>query len=174
MKPEYFSDAMDMINSMFRRGYDAKAAASIWDAVRDEPDAAMVRAVKRIEMEFHPDQLVAPGKIRDIILQEGRKIRDREAEGRQREADRLKAEEAQPWKTPVSVYGRAVVDFLSCDAMRDRDVEALRNTAEGCMKRFPGRGFEVWVTGALNRGKGPIMDRQQQAAGECSQKTARH
>jgi len=164
MERKWFDEGLAMISMMFRRPYKPETINAIWDAVKDEPGDAIVRSIKRVEVDFHPDALVPISKIRDIILAEGKKIREAQTVAREREAQRQKDAEAKSLPDGHTEYSRAVCDFLNA-ALAGVDRSKLRTMAQEGARRFPRRGFEQWLNGALGD-KARQVDRMQKASGE--------
>jgi hypothetical protein len=144
-----FDEGMGEISRLFRKGYKTETVAAIWDAVKSEPDSAMTRAFYRVEVEFHPDQLVPIAKIRDIILQEGKKIREADTVRREQESAQMKKEEAQPWAEPSTSYGKACASFLKAAFSGQYSREQLKAMAEKQEARFHKMGFDAWLDGVL-------------------------
>lgn len=164
MERREFDECMSVVSAMFRRPYKLETIGAIWASVQAEPAGALVRMLNRVEVDFHPDALVPISKIRDIILAEGKKIREGEAAEREREAQRQKDAEAKSLPDGHTEYSRAVCDFLNA-ALAGVDRSKLRTMAQEGARRFPRRGFEQWLNGALGD-KARQVDRMQKASGE--------
>jgi hypothetical protein len=159
MRQQDFIDAMRIISKMFRRGYTDEQAAKIWPAIKDEPNAAIHAAVMKVETDFHPDMLVPIGKIRDIILQEGKHIREEQVQEREREAQRMKAEEKRTLYDyrPKGEFEKDAFEcmiFCAGDAKPD---EKLKRIAE-MARKYPHREYSAVYrdTEAFYREKGLI------------------
>lgn len=164
MRREMFDEGMAMISRMFRKPLKADNIAAIWDDVKDEPDSAMTKTFYRVEIDFHPDALVPVGKIRDVIKSEGKKIREKEAVEREQEARRVKDGGVKSIPDGHTDHSRACCAFLKA-AFSGVDNGTLRKMAEDGESRFPGRGFDAWLNGALSIESKSPMSRRDLACG---------
>jgi hypothetical protein len=158
-------EGLQMIGQFFGEDYKPDAIKAVQNAILLEPDAAMTSTYKRAVVEF-PQRFLPPlSKVRDIIIQEGRKIREAETVEREREAERTKAEERKPWAPPNDPHGKACAKFLQAAFSGMYSHDELRVMADEGEKKFPGRGFDVWLKGAL---KPKVVEPKQRAAGEAA------
>jgi hypothetical protein len=107
MTAEVFSKGVVAIESLFNSGtYPLNAADDIWPDVRDFSDDAMRGAYRRIRIEFNSRPTLA--RVRDLIVEEGRKIASKISDEIEREAEQRRREEAQ--HTNVVLRGAAGPD----------------------------------------------------------------
>lgn len=165
MNIDRFTEGMKMIGQYFGRPYKPESIKAIWEDVKDEPDAAMNKAFMRVEIDFHQAQVIPIARIRDMVLAEGKKIREAETVEREREAERTKAEERKPWATPNDPHGKACAKFLQAAFSGQYSRDELRAMAEDGERQFPGRGFNYWLKGAL---RPKVVELKQRAAGEAA------
>lgn len=137
------------ICEFFGQNYKPEAIRLIEPAVLSEPAFAMMEAITRVKVEFSPRAIPPIAKVRDIICQEGRKIRDEEITAREREAARARKE--LPAALPVGddLYGKTCRKFLTLALSGQYDKGELREMALKGEERFPGRGFDAWINGCL-------------------------
>lgn len=95
MDRKYFDEGLKHICAHFTKPHPAKVISSIWEEVKDYPNYAINATSKRVEQEYHPGQLVAIGKIKDMIIIEGKKILGKEAVEREREAEEAKRQRGE-------------------------------------------------------------------------------
>jgi hypothetical protein len=138
-----------MIGKFFGEDYKPESVKAVQNVMMLEPVGAMVAAYSRAISEFPQRYLPPISKIRDIVLQEGKKIRELETQQREREAAEMKKEEAQPIKEPSTPYGRACATFLAAAYSGEYGREQLWAMAEKQEARFHKMGFEQWLNGVL-------------------------
>jgi len=165
MQLERYAEGMKMIGQYFGRPFKPESIKAIWEDVKNEPDGAMNKAFMRVEIDFHQAQVIPIARIRDLILTEGRKIREAETTEREREAERTKAEERKPWAPPNDPHGKACAAFLQAAFSGLYSHDELMAMAEDGERTFPGRGFNHWLKGAL---KPRVAELKQRAAGEAA------
>lgn len=154
------------IGKFFGEDYKDDAIKAVQSLILLEPNQAMVKAYNRVVSEF-PQRFLPPlAKVRDIILQEGKKIREAEAIQREQEDRRQRTETPESLPKGHTEYSRACCSFLKAAFGRYHTLDELRKMAEDGERRFPGRGFDAWLKGSLNKGKVLPIDRMQKASGE--------
>ncbi len=142
MDRRYFDEGMGCISRYFAKPYKVENINAIWPDVRDYPNEAMNAAHKRVEVEYHASQLVAIGKIKDLIIIEGRKIQGKEAVEREQEAERQKRE----YRTLGQVQGLSEYEkdcLAAVRTMMDPDIDEIpKLTAIIHLERkYPGKGW---------------------------------
>lgn len=165
MNIDRFTEGMKMIGQYFGRPYKPESIKAIWEDVKDEPDAAMNKAFMRVEIDFHQAQVIPIARIRDMVLAEGKKIREAEITEREREAEQRKLDERKPWAPPNDPHGKACAKFLQAAFSGQYSRDELRAMAEDGERQFPGRGFNYWLKGAL---RPKVVELKQRAAGEAA------
>ena len=163
MTHEFISQGLKSIAVFFGGEYRPEQVNMVVGSLTPEPDGALREAYKRCCTEFNSLPTIA--KVRDIVIQEGRKIREDETVEREREAEKLKAEECKPWAPPNDPHGKACVKFLQAAFSEQYSHDELRKMAEDGERQFPGRGFNHWLKGAL---KPRVVELKQRAAGEAA------
>jgi hypothetical protein len=158
-------EGLEEVGKFFGEDYKPEAIKAVQSPILVEPNAAMARAYQRVISEF-PQRFLPPlSKIRDIILQEGKRIREAEAIQREQEAAQRKAEEGRPMREPATPYGRACASFLVAAFSGNYSRAELLRMAEDGVKRFPGMtGFRGWVE-RLKPADVIPMDRRRVAGG---------
>lgn len=163
MTSEFLEEGLKSIAGFFGGEYKSEQIRMVQGALMPEPEKALRDAYKRCCTEFNGLPTIA--KVRDIVMQEGRKIREAEIVEREREAERTKAEERKPWAPANDPHGKACAKFLQAAFSGQYSRDELRAMAEEGEKKFPGRGFDVWLKGAL---KPKVVELKQRAAGEAT------
>lgn len=158
-------EGLEEVGKFFGEDYKPEAIKAVQSPILVEPNAAMAKAYQRIISEF-PQRFLPPlSKVRDIILQEGKRIREAEAIQREQEAAQRKAEEGRPIQEPATPYGKACTAFLVAVFSGNYSRDELLRMAEDGVKRFPGMtGFRGWVE-KLKPAEVILMDRRRVAAG---------
>lgn len=162
MTSEYLYQGLIQIAKFFGGEYREEQIRMVTGAILPEPDNALRSAYKRCCTEFNALPTIA--KVRDIVIQEGRKIRELEICQREQLAERMKREEQRPWNPGNDEHGKACAAFLAA-AFGGESINRLRETAEEGERKFPGRGFDVWLKGAL---KPKVIELKQRATGEAA------
>lgn len=157
MNQQFLEQGIKAIAVFFNGEYKPESIRMISGALLPESDAALKEAYRRCITEFNTLPPVA--RVRDIILQEGRKIREQEAIEREREAQRQKAYAPKGLPDGHNDYTRACCEFLQRAFSGRYTREELRPMAEKGEKQFPGRGFDAWLKGSLSKGKVIELDR---------------
>jgi hypothetical protein len=163
MQIDHYTQGMQMIGQYFGRPYKSDSIKAIWEDVKNEPDKAVDKAFIRVEIDFHQAQVVPIARIRDLILTEGKKIREAEICQREQLAEKMKREEQKPWNPGADEHGKACAAFLTAAFSGQYSHDQLREMAEDGERRFPGRGFDAWLNGAL---RPKVVEMRRRAAGE--------
>lgn len=146
MDRKYFDEGLKHICSHFTKPHPAKVIDSIWEEVKDFPNHAINATSKRVEQEFHPVQLVAIGKIKDIIIIEGKKILSKEAAEREREAEEAKRQRGEHQRDSTnyieklkadSEYAKERIDLLKLIITPEHDPEEVLKRIAGLAKKHP-------------------------------------
>lgn len=149
MNHQYMVEGLKAIGSFFGEDYKPESIKAIQSVILLEPDAAMKQAYSRIVTEF-PQRFLPPlAKVKDIIQQEGKKIREQESLEREKK-DRLNRQNL-PETLPQGhdAYSRACCEFLGKMFSGHYTKAEKRNLAEEGDRQFPGKGFRYWLEGSL-------------------------
>lgn len=146
MDRKYFDEGMNHICSHFAKPHPGKVINSIWDEVKDFSNHAINAASKRVEQEFHPGQLVSIGKIKDIIIIEGKKILGKEALEREREAEEAKRQRGEHRRDNTnyvdrlkadSEFAKERIDLLKLVITPDHDPGEVLKRVAALAKKHP-------------------------------------
>lgn len=163
MTSDYLKQGLNSIAGFFGGEYREEQIKMVAGALLPEPDNALREAYKRCCTEFNTMPTIA--KVRDIIIQEGKKIGEAQIVEREREAAQAKADERRGWTPPKDEHGKACAAFLQAAFSGMYSHDELRELAEAGERQFPGRGFDVWLKGAL---KPKVIEMKQRASGEAA------
>ena len=144
MERNFYNEAMAKISGHFRKPYRDCDIDAIWPVVQDLPAGSLVKTYQRVTTDYHPDALTPIGKIRDIIVQEGRKILEQASIERENEDRRQRKEEMKSLPSGHDEHSRECCSFLGKVFSGKFTTAELLHMAEEGDKRFPGRGFKPW------------------------------
>lgn len=142
MTENYYQQAMGMISTYFAKPYRSDNIKAIWPEVKDMPEQAMNLAYKRVQQEFHHAALIPINRIKEIILQEGKRILTKQAEDREREAAEKKAQERGLNEVqPISSYDRECLKVVRAQ-MSDLEPQEKLKLIAALDKKYPNRGWK--------------------------------
>lgn len=147
MNYEFLEVGVNSIADFFGGKYKPEAVRMVSGSVLVESDVALKYAYKRCITEFN--NLPPIAKVRDIIIQEGKKIREQQAIEREEEAKRQNKDMPRTLPSGSTEYSRACCSFLKAAFSGYYDKSELRKMAIEGEKKFPCMGFDAWLNGSL-------------------------
>lgn len=150
MTLKFLMEGLKLIADYFGETWRPESIKAVQDELLKEPDGALVNAHKRVFSEFNPKPFPPIKRIVDIVQEEGRKIRMRQAEESENAWRREKGEDAQgrvngdPLKTAAkrSKLAKDAVDFINLILSGKMSHEDKLMGARIMAQDYPGIGYE--------------------------------
>lgn len=142
MEVEVFGKGMQEVGKYFNGIYQPIVLEDIWPDCQKEPDDAMRNAYRRIRLEFNSKP--TPARVRDLVQEEGRKIREAQIVRREESADAEKGQyaagTAKAFQADAAVAQRSLLvirAMIERKITRERALEGVRHLDA----EFPAAGF---------------------------------
>lgn len=159
MTLKFLMEGLKLIADYFGETWRPESIKAVQDELLKEPEGALVNAHKRVFSEFNPKPFPPIKRIVDIVQEEGRKIRMRQAEESENAWRREKGEDAQGRVGGDPLKAAARRSKLANDAIQLIELiltgkMSQREKAEGVQHMaltYPGIGYEdlalAWRSG---------------------------